>query len=155
MIKRGDLYRVLQGINLAGSLTGIKFSYSMSKNKNLIMAELKSAEESLQQSPEMLAFEKDRMELVNEYGTRDKKGNLVVENNQYAIEKMDEFNEKVEALKKVHKEAIDENQKKIDEYNEFMKEEIDMPFHMISMQDIPENISVDVMDQIMPLVSEK
>lgn len=155
MIKRGDLYRVLQGINLAGGLTGIKFSYAMSKNKNLIMAELKSAEESLQQSPGMLAFEKDRMELVNEYGTRDEKGNLVIENNQYAIEKMDEFNEKVEALKKVHKDAIDENQKKIDEYNEFMKEEIDMPFHMINMKDIPENISVDVMDQIMPLVSEK
>lgn len=155
MIKRGDLYRVLQGINLAGSLTGIKFSYAMSKNKSLIMAELKSAEESLQQSPGMLAFEKDRMELVNEYGTRDEKGKLVIENNQYAIEKMDEFNKKIEALKKVHKDALDENKKKIDEYNEFMKEEIDMPFHMISMKDIPENISVDVMDQIMPLVSEK
>ncbi len=141
-MKRQDLYTLLNGFELVKDLKGVKFAYARAKNKKLVLAELELLKNVMKDSDEFIEYDKKRIELCEEYCTKDDKGKPVIKNRKYdGLTKNEEFTKKLNELNEKYKEVIDEKKKRAEEYKKLLDEEIDFEFHKIKLQDVPEDIT--------------
>ena len=130
-----------------GKLKGTKFNYAMSKNTRLLKNEVQSIQEA--EDKEFGEFENERIELVKECAKKDEKGNPVIENNQYQIENVEDFQTKFEALQEKH-----EYKAKREAFDKFMAEEVEVDLHTILLDNLPEEITKAQSDSIFDLIEE-
>lgn len=140
-------------------LKGAKFSYALIKNTELLQKEVKDIAAVITPTEAYQAYDKARVALCESFAKKDEKGNVIRknlrENGQfdYDIDVNDEaFKAAVENLKEEHKDAIKEQDEKILEYNKFLDEESTVSFHKISISDVPNDISVELMSVIEPFI---
>ena len=108
---RKEFINLYQMLGYLGELTGARFTYTISKNKEI----LKNVVEEIQKKAEMhdnyREYEKERVELNETHTKRDKDGNPEIKDKNYVIKDKVKFEEEVEKLKEKHKEAIEERLK--------------------------------------------
>jgi len=155
-MKNGEIFRLAQGIAKVGHLKGIKFAYGISKNKKIVDSEIESVKESVAQSETFTEFEAKRIELCKEYAEKDEKGEFKVESNEYVLpaEKKEEFEIRLNALREQNKEAIDEREKQLIDYKEFIDQESTIEFYKIKLSSVPEDISAEELEGISELITE-
>lgn len=145
------------GLHAVGNLSGVKFAYAVSKNIAKLKSEVVAFQEAYVPLPEFLAYEKERFALAEEYAKKiDGKAQKTIENGveRFVIENEKVFEKKLEALKKKHKKVVDAREKQIKDFEELMKEEIEIDLYQVLVSDIPEGISAKQMTSILPIVIE-
>jgi len=95
-----DLQRLLSGINSCGNLKGVKFSYALSKNRKMIMAELETLQEAIKPSEAFAEYDKKRIELCEKFADQENgKAKLVNNNYVFSDENKAKFEKAMEEIK--------------------------------------------------------
>ncbi len=152
--KRKEFINLYQMLGYLGELTGAKFTYTISKNKEI----LKKVVEEIQKKAEMhenyREYEKERVELNEKYAKRDKDGNPEVKDKNYVIKDKAKFEEEVEKLKKKHKDAIEQREQQREDIDKLADEEITLELKTLPIGIIPNEITVDQMEVLSMLITE-
>lgn len=162
-MKNSDLLQLNNKINHyikpLKDLKGAKFSYALIKNTEILQKETKDILAIVTPNEAYQAYDKARVTLCESFAKKDDKGNIIRKNMRengqfdYDIDVNDvAFKMAVEQLKEEHKDAIKEQDEKIAEYNKFLDEESTVSFHKISISDVPNDISVELMSVIEPFI---
>lgn len=151
---RKEFINLYQMLGYLGELTGARFTYTISKNKEI----LKNVVEEIQKKAEMhdnyREYEKERVELNEKYTKRDKDGNPEVKDKNYVIKDKVKFEEEVEKLKEKHKEAIEEREQQRKDVEELANKEITLDLKTIPLSIVPDKVTVDQMDVLSILIKD-
>ncbi|HQM18829.1 MAG TPA: hypothetical protein PLY98_01805 [Candidatus Paceibacterota bacterium] len=151
---RKEFINLYQMLGYLGELTGARFTYTISKNKEV----LKNVVEEIQKKAEMhdnyREYEKERVELNEKYTKRDKDGNPEIKDKNYVIKDKVKFEEEVEKLKEKHKEAIEEREQQRKEVEELANKEITLDLKTIPLSIVPDKVTVDQMDVLSILIKD-
>lgn len=151
---RKEFINLYQMLGYLGELTGARFTYTISKNKEI----LKNVVEEIQKTAEMhdnyREYEKERVELNEKYTKRDKDGNPEVKDKNYVIKDKAKFEEEVEKLKKKHKDAIEEREQQRKDVEELANKEITLDLKTIPLSIVPDKVTVDQMEVLSILIKD-
>jgi len=162
-MKNADLGEILRKLDSLGNLKGVKFCHAVSRNKAKLLKKTKEFAKAAKPYKEFEEFQNKTRELFLDYALKDEKGavKVVVENgqriNKLDPEKKEEYEAAVVALKDEYTDAVEAREKQMEEYNEFMEEEVDkdFSFYMVKMENVPEDINCSQMDAILPFLEEE
>ncbi|MBS6504623.1 MAG: hypothetical protein KH415_23975 [Clostridium sp.] len=88
-------FEMLNGLNTLGSLVGykvpVKISYGIKKNIEIISREIK-------------IYEEERAVLIDKYGEKNKDGKVKIENNNFLIKDVENFNKDIRELQSIENE---------------------------------------------------
>jgi hypothetical protein len=133
-----EAFNLYQNISTnLSNLTGSKFAYGISRNINILKAEI----EALQKAG--LDYETKRLELAAKYSKKDSDGQPVLINNQFQLEDSVGFVNSLEKLKLENK-----------EYFDLLAQESDFKPYKIKAEDLPNNITVSQTNMISSLLDE-
>lgn len=153
-MKRKDLFTLKRGIESCGELTGSRFCYSLAKAKLVLDNELKAIEESRPKySDEFNEYVQKENELAQKYALKGKDGDVIRDNKgNFTITDSKSFTDDLKKLQEKYDKTIKANKKLTNEFNEFLNEEIDIKLPKIREKDLPENISVQQLNDIVLLL---
>ena len=137
------------------NLKGAKFSYGLIKNTNILQKECKDIMDIVAASDEYKAYDAKRIELCNKHAKKDDKGEILKKNLRddgtydYDIDINDpKWIADIDQLKQSNKAVIEEQDRKIEEYNKFLDKESIVEFFKMDLDDVPDEISVELMATI-------
>ena len=146
---RSDLYKFYRALRDCPK-RGARFSYALAKNFRPVDAEIADMETAIEQTPKMKEYTVKVNELNKKFARLGEEGKRVLlpaiingEKVQvYDIIGKDikgsPFEKELGKLTDEYKEHVDAHQKQLDEYNEFMKEEMTWEPFMINFADVPD-----------------
>lgn len=144
-MNRNELIQVAQNLQKLEHLKGIKFSYCLMKNRKKIESELKAIEEVSKQMQEELAgykeYDNKRLALCEQYADKDEQGNAIKDGDTYRISDRDEFNKELSKLIEEHKQDLEQFGKLNDEFEKFLRDDVQIEFHMIDVDELPNDIT--------------
>jgi len=138
-MKNKFLESLIRGIDAAGNVGDIKFRYALAKNRKKLIEEISSMNEMLKPSTEFNEYDRERMDLAAKMANKDKNGKPIVENDAYVFSDKSKFKKEFEKLKKENKKVLDEREKQIKEFNDFLDMESTFEPHKIKQEDLPKN----------------
>lgn len=163
---RNDVLVMEAGLKKA-KLTGHLFTYSVTKNKQVVVPEAKAIRAAMEPGEDYLKYLKALEELNVKLANKDPKGvpmkfqtgpgrfvydipGLGVDDSPYG--------KRIATLKEEHKKALEEQEKKEKEDVEFLGEEVSLDLITIRINRVPKDVSQEVMDGLIFMlkpVSEK
>lgn len=148
------LYHYVKSILTKDAMFPSKFIYMMSKNKKRMESELINIQNAQPKpSPEL---EKRRVAILTEHLIKDEDGKIIWENEQEQIPKYDDVTAvkgKLEELEKEFKTEIEQYQKEVDEFNEYLDTDIDFEFSTTHFDNFPKEMSMEMMEKLEVFVS--
>jgi len=159
-----EVLTLFRALNALSGLKGVAFSYAVAKNLRRLGEDVESMQKASELSKEFNEYETARIELAKEHAKKDADGKPVTEDEKddngkvisttYVIANQKAFDKELEALRATHKEALDARQKQIDEFNALLNEESDVELHKIKLADVPQDITTEQMNGILPVIDE-
>jgi hypothetical protein len=134
----------------------VKFGYASLRTKKYLKGIVECFQELQAPFPELLEFDKKRVAICEELSEKDENGKPVLEDNNFKIQegKLDELNEKVEAVREEYKEWFDKAEDRKKEIEEFLQEETEVEVHQVSIDDFPAELSAKDMAVLECLVKD-
>lgn len=159
-MKNKDLFRILEGIKLCAGLRGAKFSHALSKNKAHLESEIKYLLKGLKPTKEYEPYEKKRTELCMKYCKKDKNGNPLIVREAYSfdIEDRKKFDIELVKLNEIdeYKDVVNKRDQQTKDYEKHLEDDVvNFDFHKLSIESIPNDITVKQMDMIIEMIEEK
>jgi hypothetical protein len=148
-----DLYQALDQ-NFFKDLKGAKFNYAMVRNKSILKSELALVESAFKASEKYFQYDSKRVDLLKKYAEKDEKGNPVIESNNFKLlpEEEKKFLDELNVVKEEFADALKEREKQSQEFNKLLDEPISFELHMISLDIIPDEVTKEQMEILMPLI---
>ena len=153
-MKRKEVINLYRNLNSLGALKGVKFSYGVSKNMNLLKSEVESIEKAITASEEFIVYDKARVQLAKEFAEKNEKGEPIVKGQEYVIRDEKKFEKELKKLQEEHKEVLEARKQQIDDYAKLLEEEIEVKVHKIKLEDVPADISTQQMNGIVSIIEE-
>lgn len=144
-MKNKQILSLNQALKAVSNLSGIRFCYGVARNTIIVDREIEVFQTTIKASNDFIEYDTKRIELAKECAKKDDKGEPMIKDNSYILENQKEFDRKIELLKKDYKEAVEEREKQINAFNDFLEEESNVNLYMINFSDVPENINVGQM----------
>lgn len=151
------LLQRLQEINLRG----VKLTYAISKNTEMLEDTYKHFEEAQKPSKEFIEFQKKLNDLKLKYAKKDDKGKPITtqipQKDGTAITQVhidgigdpeSEYTKDFEALKQEYKKVISEREKEGKEYQELLEGKTKFEFRPINLEWFPEDVDQFAMDTL-------
>ena len=128
-----------------------KFAYAVAKNRKMVDDEVQLVRDAIKPNDDMSAYDTKRIELCREYAQLDDDSNPVIHNSNFVIdpERLQEFNEKIEALREEHRETLDAHKERLIEADKLLKEECDVDFHRVSIDVFPDGLTQEQYEMFM------
>ena len=124
-----------------------KFSYALVLNDERIQSNVKAITSIAKPSESYIEFEQKRQEIISKYADTDSDGNIILNDNRWVVFKPENREAAVEEIKSLTKEysdVIELRNKDIDEYNELLDADVELNIHMVSLDDVPEEVGKDI-----------
>ena len=153
-----DVLNLYSGLQAVSGLPGAKWAYGVARNMAKLRPEIEALQKAYVPSEEFIEYEKERVKLAQKHSVKEKgesKKIKVGANEEYLIGDKDKFKQELVKLRKKYKKIIDKEQKQLDDFNEILKEEVEIDFYLIFSDYIPEEITPAQVSAIMPVISEK
>ena len=157
---KGQTISLYRNLNQLGQLGGVKFSYAVARNINLLKTEIETIESTMKASPEFMAFENERIALLEKHAEKDEKGKLkkeIAENGsqQYVVGVNEKkFQKEFDVLKVKHKDAITAREKQADDYTKLLITESDFKPYMVKLAELPKEINARQTAGIYEIIEE-
>lgn len=149
-----EMFILAQAFGSVGDLPGATFSYAVLKNRAKVQSAL-AVLHKVTNHPQKGEFEEKRKALWEEHCAKDEDGKPILEEQNYTgLEGNEAYEKAFEALREEYKEVIEQNQKNNMEFQVNLNNEADIELHMISMEDVPENISPKQLEGIAPMIRD-
>lgn len=124
------------------------FLYSIAKNKELIKSELTALEEARKPSEKKQEYEAKRIELCKKYCKKEESGNPIIldlglptARFDFDIEEKNKFDEEMVPLQEEYKEILEEEKIQMEEFNNLLKEEIEVNLIKFQLSKLPESMT--------------
>lgn len=159
---RSELYKFKDGLEAAPKV-GAKFQYAVSRNLRRINAEIEDMEKVVELNEKMKEYQKQVDELNRKYTPKDEFGKYQTMPRIINKKKVDvlavkgkdvegsAYEKELAKIRKEFQEEIDIHEKKVEEYNEFLKEECSWDPYMINLTDVPDQAG-PVIDDIIYMI---
>lgn len=154
-MKNYELFEIGQHIgNVLPSLEkikGAKFHYALLKNIDLLQKELNLIQTKAKPSDSFTEYEKARVALCEKHAGKNDKGepnkrDIGNGQTEYAIDTESEaWKNDIDKLKAEHQTAITERDEQIKQYNDMLDLDADIKFHLLSLEDIPNEVDGEQM----------
>jgi len=152
---REELLTLAESFVNVKELVGVKFAYAVSKNSKNLSEEVEACQKSMEPSKGFIEYEEKRITLCKEHCDKDEKGEPVVTDSHFVgLKSNNGFDKAWGLLKSEYAETIEEREKMVEEYKEFLQEEVDVELYKVNLEDVPEDISVEQLHGIMAIVEE-
>lgn len=151
---RKEFINLYQMLGYLGELTGARFTYTISKNKEILKGVVEEIQKTAEMHENYSEYEKERVELNEKYTKRDKDGNPEIKDKNYVIKDKVKFEEEVEKLKEKHKDAIEEREQQRKDVEELANKEITLDLKTIPLSIVPDKVTVDQMDVLSILIKD-
>lgn len=157
-LTKQQVIELQSALNSVGNLSGVKFAYAVARNKAKIQGEIEAITAAQKASPEFAEFEEKRIELAKKYAKKNDKGEFELidgpEGKSFSVEDKDGFNKEFESLKAEYKETLDAREKQKVDFENLLKEEIELDLYTIPFSSVPEDIKADQMSGLLPIIEE-
>jgi len=151
-----DLYNGLQAVS---NLPGAKWAYAVDRNINKLQPEINSLQRAYAiNDEEYKEFNNKREQLAKKHAKKeDGKPKTITLNNkrEYILEDEEAFQKEFKKLKKEYKEAVKRREEQMDEFNDILKDEIELNLYMIDPDYMPEKITPTQVSNIMLVIDER
>ena len=147
-MKRRDLYSYMEALSNVTELKGVKFAYTIIKNKKKIEEEIKILEEVVKASENFSIYEQERIRLCEIHSEKEENGRPVIIENKYKILDTEKFDLELNVLKEKYMSDILERERQINDYNRMLDENIEMNITKIEYNDIPSEITTNQLESI-------
>lgn len=154
-MKNIEVLNLFQGLDSLKDLSGVKFTYGVMRNREILKPIFNSIVEAEKIKDEKVEkLNEEIRKLAIEHAKKDEKGNAIVENGTIVLENVKDLNKKIEKLKEEDEESFKMREKHLEAYNEFLLEELkeEPEFFLIDLEDVPETITHEQMKIIYPLI---
>lgn len=146
----GNLYQALLTV---GNLTGVKFSYAVARNLSMLKNEMTSLQKAGAMDDNFREYEEKRIALAEKCSIQEN-GKPKIVDDKYEIADQAAFDTELKAIQEEYKVAFEARKKQLQEFEELLKEEIEIDPFMITQDMIPESITSKQMADILPLIKE-
>ena len=140
-MKKRDLYNYLRAMDTVKDLKGVRFAYSILKNKKKIEEEIQIFEEVIKPNPLFAEYERNRITLCEMHSEKDTEGKPIIIGDKYKLIDTTLFNTELDKLKSGYQDVIEERIKQINEYNEILEEEVDIDLIKLNINELPSEIT--------------
>ncbi len=157
-IRIEDLMRYVDVLeDLSKTVCSFKLAYAIAKNLKKLRGEIENVGKTVAQSPEFKEYEKKRLSLCSEHSLKDVGGNPLIVNRIFQIDPMkkNDFDIRLSELRAQYKDAIRDQDRKIEEFNRHQKDEIEIEFHRVKQEDLPREIKPSHMEVILDFLEEE
>ncbi len=135
-LTREELVKLNNALAAVGNLSGVKFAYAVAKNREELKPEIKSLQAANEPSEAFNILDAARVELAKEYAKK-VDGKPVVEGDSYVMEDQALFDKAFDKLKAKHKDAVEAREKQMKDFEELLKEVVEIDLHTISPEYAP------------------
>lgn len=146
--------QILKNQDQLKQIKGAKFNYMLLKNIKTLENEVSWLKEIVQPTEEYKKFEQERINLCEKY-SKDESGNIKKKNVRpdgnydYDINETDpNWLSDIKDLRDKYSEEILKREEQIKKFNEILDVDSAIEFHKVSLNDIPEDISFELMKAI-------
>lgn len=148
------LFQIQMVINELAQVKGTcKFAYAIAKNKKLVDDETALIRKSLEPSSALISYEKRRVSLCEKHCEKDEFGKPVIIANGYqGLENSVEFKEDLEKLREEFADTLKERADQSNSFNKMVAEEGEFEFWSIKLADIPDGVTAEQLDILMPII---
>jgi len=157
-MKKQKVLNLWNGLQAVSNLPGAKWSYAVARNITKLRPEVEALQKAFTADKEFIEYDKKRQELAQKHAVKEKgspKKIKIGNSEEYLIADKDKFNKELAPIQEKYKKAIDERKKQIDDFNDILKEEVEINLYMVSSEYIPEGITPAQLSNIMPIIEEK
>lgn len=149
-----ELHRTLAGLH---RITATKFSYAVARNLRILQPEVEAFEASqkINHQSELVEYERKRRELVNQFGSRDTNGKLLVDETGVTLMRDYEgFQKALLPIKEKYAEALGEREAKEPELRKLLEEEVELDtgFFRIKAEVLPDGLTPPELFHLLPLI---
>ena len=135
-----------------------RFDYARSRNLYNLNPEAEQIIKSRKtEIKELETFENKRKQILDTYGCKDEKGEIILKNNTCVFKSKEDEKKVSELLKNLseeYKDVLSERQKEIDIYNELIQEEIEVDIVKTSFKYFPEQMNSEFTFVLRPMMKE-
>ena len=154
-MKNSQAVAIYQQKELLNNLKGYKFTKAVIVNLQKIKEELEYINMYVKPSKEFIEYHKLKEEMLIKYsdGKHETNGEYI----NYIIpeDKKEDYSREINALAAEYKEVLDSSRENANKYSEAVESECTIDFMLIDEKDIPEDISVQQMEQIIHWIKMK
>lgn len=146
-VRKSELWNMRKIIESYPKGKYAKFNHAVSKNLRLIKEAIWHLEDSIQPEKELREFEKEKRELAIRFSKKEGGAPMTVPTpdggQRYLIEdaRQKEFDQEFEKLKEKYKTVLDTRDEQMDEYSQYLRESEEINFHLINLEDVPDDLS--------------
>lgn len=157
---RSELFTFIEKLDKIKNLKGVKFNYIIDKNKKLIQQEIEDIKKVIEPTEKFKEYENKRVEILTEFADKNPDGSpkLTQEANGIIKFEIDPDNKKFQKAINAHieeyKEVIQDRDKQMFEYNNFLAETADISLFKFKLTDIPEDIIGEQFEVISIFIEE-
>jgi hypothetical protein len=159
-IRRSELYRLRVILEAMPKGPYAKFNYALGKNLRKIKEEIRDLEDAVTPDEKMQQYEKERIAINEECAKKEGGSPAMIPQpdgtRRYQVDeaKQELFNKKMELLRKKYKPTLDLQEKKIQGYNQLLRELVEIDFHQINKDDVPDDLSPSDWEAIIDWIVE-
>lgn len=151
-MKNKELFSLYSWLEAVSHIGWARFAYWVAKNKKIIAEEIKTLESTNELTENYKKFDKERIELCEKFANKDENWEAKIVGKSYDISDLEGFNSELQKLRETYKSALDEIQKKNEEYEKLLEEKSEVKLFTIKQEIIPECITANQLDPIMEVV---
>lgn len=137
----------------------VKFRWGISRNVDIINRESEAIEKFRKPSDKFVEFERKREETVQKFAEMDETGQYRVDDRfrQYIVapEKRDDLEKALDPLREEFKDAIEDREEQLRDFNELLEEETEVDFYRVDTDYIPEQLLAIEMSMLGPIWDDK
>ena len=161
-ITRIELLRLASGLKKA-RLTGHKFTYCVTLNKQEIAPKVKATQASLKPSAEYEKYQKELEEMNSKMANKDASGapkKFRVGDNQWKYDIPGQgidgsgWDKADKKLQETHKSAIAAQKKKVVEDEKFLEEKVEVDLALVRLAQVPADVHQDIMDGLFFMIKK-
>jgi hypothetical protein len=155
-LTRNELAGIARVLNSLNGSYSIKMKYAIKKNKDFLKNEVDAIDEaSITNSKRFKEYDEKRMKIVDECGEKQNgQFKFLPDGKSVTIrdDKKEYFAKTLSVLQEEYKDGIDERNKELKDFENFLKEQVEIEVFKFSNDIIPDDISQSMYETLFPLI---
>jgi hypothetical protein len=151
ILKNSRVLNIYDSLEQMKTLKGTIFAYKVIKNQSLIESDYKTLQDVIKPTDKFKEYSSNRNDLMQKYFEQESTNTIKLKSDLNSSDYISELN----ILNEEYKEEIESREKQIIDLNLILSQDVDINFSKINKKDLPEELSLIQIDNILELIEEE